>query len=65
MRHRGVLLSLATLAGLIGAWTYNPFERYDPEPWLADYRKLRDETSAAYANLEYALAKKAVDAALG
>ncbi len=56
--RRLLLLALLVAAGWFGWARFGP---YDPAPWLADLDTLEVHTAAAYANLDWQVARGVVD----
>lgn len=56
LRRTGIALTLL-LAGAITA----DVATYDPDPWLADYARLKHAMAQGYANLDWQVARRGID----
>lgn len=52
---------IGALLASIGVALWQPWQRLDAAPWLADLQLLEDSTAAHYANLDWKVAQGAVD----
>jgi peptidase S41-like protein len=52
---------IGALLASIGVAIWQPWQRFDPAPWLADLQLLEDSTAAHYANLDWKVTQGAVD----